>query len=356
MKKVVILMGGTSTEFVISLVSGKSVYENIDKTLFYVKVVIITPDGNWLIPKNFNTILPKMEINPDGSNYETFIKEFVSLNKMISTHGINIQELNCDVVFNALHGGEGENGTIQGLLDSFKIPYTGSGILASALAMDKQRANQIFSQVGFDVPRFLKVSKKEFLHKKENVIQEIDFPYPIFLKSNFGGSSVGISYVKKEGDLLFSLEKLLETCNDVLIQEAVSGTEVSCGVLEEFIDNTLQYTALPPTEIVSENEYFDYTAKYAGKSQEITPARLKPEETNKVQSLSILAHKTLGCKGYSRTDFILQNAKFYILETNTLPGLTEASLLPQQANCIGKNLKSVIKILIENTLSHYEDS
>lgn len=341
-------MGGTSSEHFISMVSGKAVFNAIDKSKYRVKPIIITREGNWIIPEGFDSVLPDWKLDPEGSNVSEFITEFSNVNKIKSHKGIGVAYLDCDAVFIALHGGEGEDGTTQGLLSSFGIPYTGSAVLASALAMDKERANYIFSQVGLHVPKFVSLEKKDYDSKKVN-LNSVLLKYPIFVKPMFGGSSVGVSKVENPTSLEEVLRNLFDSTDRIILQEQIKGTEVSCSVLEEYKNGDLFINALPPTEIIPETDFFDYKAKYTGKSREITPARLPHEITKVVQNSALKAHQSLGCKSYSRTDFIIYNDIPYILETNTLPGLTEGSLLPQQAKSIGKSLTDIINILIQST-------
>ena len=175
--------------------------------------------------------------------------------------------------------------------------------------------------------------------------------FPVFIKPTTGGSSVGVGKANNIIEIVSKLNELFLTENSVLIQENISGIEVSCGVLEKKIGQSYEAFSLYPTEIVPTNEFFDYEAKYKlGKSQEITPARISKELTDSIRESALLAHKILGCKGYSRTDFILQNNKPYILETNTLPGMTETSLIPQQAAYAGFAMKDVFDWLIQNAL------
>lgn len=291
-------MGGMSSEHEISLSTGENVIKYLDKKKYNVRPLVISKKGEW----------------------------FVGGKKTIDEALKGIE-----VVFNALHGEYGEDGRIQGLLDCFGVKYTGSGVLASALGMDKVKSYELFKLHGFNVPKETTVGK-------------------VVVKPSCLGSSVGISIVDNEKDLKKAINKAKQVCDEVIVEEYIDGIEVTCGVLDNF--NGQKHFALPVTEIIPpDGHFFDYQVKYDGSTQEITPARISKSLTRKIQEQAIKAHQILGCRGYSRADFILKNNKTpYILEVNTLPGLTSESLLPKAAKAAGIEFSELLDIIIKNAI------
>lgn len=351
-KKIIVLLGGKSTEHEISLKTGSFIFNTLNRNKYTVKSVLVDKSGNWIIPENYENKNPLITQLHKNSAVE-FKTEFTSSNTIISDKGISVDKLDCDAVFLGLHGGEGENGTIQGLLESIEIPYTGSGILASALAMDKEKANLLFAAGGFNVAPFINFTRDKYNSEiSKDLPAYFKLKFPAFVKPTFGGSSVGTGKVNSIEELKLKLEELFKTEEKVIVQENISGTEVSCGVLEKKENEFYKPFALPATEIRPINEFFDFEAKYtSGKSNEITPAEISSDMMKLIQENALKAHLLLGCKGYSRTDFIIQNDTPYILETNTLPGMTEMSLIPQQAKYIGLKMEDLLDLLLENALS-----
>lgn len=255
-----------------------------------------------------------------------------------------------DIVYIALHGKYGEDGRIQGLLDILDIPYVGSGVLASALAMNKAKAKRIFQYAGIRVA-------KEFLIQKENDIPsminqiEQNLGYPVVVKPNQEGSTIGLSIVDNKGDLKKAIEDAFSYDDQILIEEFIDGTEVTIGVLET--EDSIQ--ALPVIEIVpKKNKYYDYESKYAlGGSDHIIPARISKETEEQVKKWAIEAHQQLGCETLSRVDFIIPRDGSFpvILEVNTLPGMTETSLYPDAAKAIGLSYEDMIHQFIQITLN-----
>jgi len=304
-------MGGMSSEHEVSLSTGENVLEYLDKKKYNIKPIVISKKGDWLVTK---------------------VKKPVDK----ALKGI-------DVVFNALHGEYGEDGRIQGLLDCFGVPYTGSGVLASALGMDKIKSYELFKLHGLNVP-------KGVILKKKNKFVNISLK-KLVVKPSCLGSSVGISIVSDKKNLKKAIDKAFERCDVVIVEEYIDGLEVTCGILDNIRGQ--KHFALPVTEIIPpDGHFFEYEVKYDGSTQEITPARISEELTKKIQEQSIEAHRLLDCEGYSRVDFILKdNKKPYILEVNTLPGLTSESLLPKAAKEAGIEFSKLLDIIIKNALN-----
>lgn len=251
-----------------------------------------------------------------------------------------------DVALIILHGPYGEDGTIQGMLELLGIPYQGSGVLGSALAIDKLTSKKIYEQSGLPVPPY-HVARKGKPFDEEACVKALSLP--LFVKPATGGSSIGMSRVDKKDDLGAALVKAFEYDDVVLIESYIQGTELTCGVIG---NDTLQ--ALPIIEIIPESPgstFFDYEAKYSvGGASEICPARISPELTQTMQDLAIKAHRALSLRGYSRTDMILRDGSFYILETNTIPGMTQTSLLPLAAKTAGISYSQLLDKLIDLAL------
>jgi D-alanine-D-alanine ligase len=317
MKNIAILTGGDSAEYDISILSANTVLQHLNPELFKGYIIHLKND-------KFTVFIKEIKIDVDKSNF-TFELE----NKRISF----------DAIFMALHGSPAENGLIQPYFDNLNIPYTSSNAKVSALTFNKYECNKKLKELGFN-------SATSFLYKKENNIVEQEIinrvKLPCFVKPNGAGSSFGISKVKKKEDLKKAINSALQHDNKVLIEQFIDGIEISCGVYT----NKNNTQVLPITEIVTENEFFDYQAKYEGKSQEITPARISKKLTIEVQKLTTDIYKAMELSGICRIDYIIMNEKPYIIEINTIPGFTEESIIPQQVK--SANLK--LSVIFESCL------
>ncbi|MEZ7929102.1 MAG: D-alanine--D-alanine ligase [Flavobacteriales bacterium] len=317
MKNIAILTGGDSAEYDISILSANTVLQHLNPELFKGYIIHLKND-------KFTVLIKEIKIEVDKSNF-TFELE----NKRISF----------DAIFMALHGSPAENGLIQPYFDNLNIPYTSCNAKVSALTFNKYECNKKLKELGFNCAT-------SFLYKKENNIVEQEIinrvKLPCFVKPNGAGSSFGISKVKKKEDLTKAINSALQHDNKVLIEQFIDGIEISCGVYSN--QNNIQ--ALPITEIVTENEFFDYQAKYEGKSQEITPARISKKLTIEVQKLTTDIYKAMELSGICRIDYIIMNEKPYIIEINTIPGFTEESIIPQQVK--SANLK--LSVIFESCL------
>jgi len=297
-----LLSGGDSSEREVSLNSGTQVYEALDKE----KYDIIRYD-------------PKFD-----------------LSKLVADAS------RIDAALIILHGPNGEDGTVQGLLDLLKIPYQGSGVLGSAIAMNKQTSKQLYEKLGVPTPPYMVVQRRDRLEKGAIAAR---LGIPVVVKPVEAGSSVGMTIVRSEDMLDSALEKAFAHGETVLIEAYIKGIELTCGVM-----GNDQLEAFPLIEIIpdKDHEFFDYEAKYtAGVTEEICPARIDDATTEKAQSYAKMAHRALFCKGYSRTDMILIEKDIYVLETNTIPGMTATSLLPQAGNEAGYSFTALLDRLIE---------
>ena len=312
-------MGGPSAEHEISLATGKNVIDNLDKSKYQPVVIKLSKDNKWFM----------------GGCLMTMPKALKS----------------CDLVFNALHGTFGEDGRVQALMEYYGARYTGSGITASALAMDKLRSREIFKLAGFCVPKTLKIKKGENYQARLNLFITKITKFPVVVKPCSNGSSVGVKIVNNVAQLAKVIDKTFELEKKVLVEEYIKGREVTCGVLETH--NGQEVSALPVTEIapLRKHKFYDYDAKYKdGHTAFTTPAQIDETTYKKAQEVSVRAHQLLGCKGYSRTDMILKNDNIYVLETNTLPGLTSHSLVPQAAKSAELTFTQLLDIIIGSSL------
>lgn len=325
-------MGGKSAEREISLMSGREVLSNLDPNLYKVIPVVSAEDGvTWQVKAPQP---PKIESEVNSNPQISYEKSLV---KTPSSQQL-IKENNIDIVFIALHGQYGEDGTVQGLLDLLGIKYTGSGLLASAIGMDKTYSRKIFTQAGLKVP-------KAQIYKKDDNIKNLTskIKFPVFVKPSRQGSSVGISIAKNAKQLLTAVQTALKFDDTILIEEFINGIEITGGILGK--------QALPLVEIVPKKEFFDYEAKYhADLTDEIVPARISDKLTKKAQDVALKAFNAIGCKAFGRVDMIIRGEDIYVLEVNTIPGLTPLSLLPKAAKAAGISYPRLLDKIIEYSL------
>ena len=254
-----------------------------------------------------------------------------------------------DVVFNALHGEYGEDGKVQQLLEAFGVPYTGSGAMASALGMNKILARQAFKSAGLKIPfGFDLVLKKELAETAKDIFKKM--PPPWVIKYPSGGSSVGVSMARNFDDLEGSLEKVSSFSSKILVEEYIRGREATCGVIDEFRNQ--KHYALPIVEIIppAQSDFFSYDAKYGGQTRELCPSNFDMPTKRAIEAMAITAHNSIGGRHYSRSDFIISKRGIYLLEINTLPGLTAESLLQKALNAVGSSHKELLEHLISLAL------
>ncbi|WP_372767033.1 D-alanine--D-alanine ligase [Lutibacter sp.] len=322
-KNIAIIMGGYSSEVEISLKSGQVVYQNISKEKYNTYKVHILKD-KWVLVDDLENEFP--------------------INKHDFSTKINGEKINFDCVFNAIHGHPGEDGTILAYFELIGLKHTSAPFYQMALAFNKRDCLSVVKQYG------IKTAKSYFLNKGDNIkVEEIiaKVGLPCFVKPNNAGSSFGISKAKTTSEMIPAIEKAFKEDSQILIEEFLDGPEITIGVIEY----KGKIKVLPMTEIVSENEFFDYDAKYLGKSQEITPARISPEIHKKLEKTASHVYQILNMSGFSRSEYILVNGEPYFLELNTVPGLTSASLIPQQAEAAGITLEEIFHNAIEMALN-----
>jgi len=276
--------------------------------------------------------------NTSGCGDKSTDLELLPLDHIVSPDGSRATP---DVVLIALHGRFGEDGTVQGLLELLEIPYVGSGVLASALAMNKIVARKVLEYEGLPVPKGLAVSRGAALDAVRSQVAD-SIGYPAVVKPNEQGSTIGISIVRSADELAEALKLAFEYDDRVLIEEFVEGIEITCGILGN--DDPV---ALPLVEIVPEGGFYDYHAKYTpGATDEIVPARISEAQTKEAQGLALACHKALCCRGMSRVDMIVSGDRICVLEVNTIPGMTPTSLLPRAAEAAGISFARLLDTLI----------
>lgn len=286
-------MGGPSAEHGVSLKSGSMVLKYLDPSRYKARGIVIAKDGKWPI------------------SLATLKRDF-------------------DLAFIAMHGAYGEDGTIQALLEERGIPFTGSGSVASRLGMDKTASSEAFQKAGLRVPG-------PAAH------------FPMVIKPANHGSSIGVHLVSQPKALPGAIIDASKYSSAVIVQEYIAGREFTCGVLD--VNGKTQ--ALPPTEIILRSaKFFDYTSKYIlGASREITPPKLPVQKIKEIQRTALQAHRAIGAKGFSRTDIIMnKSGHLYVLEINTIPGMTATSLLPQQAAAAGMNFPKLLDVIVRGAL------
>jgi D-alanine-D-alanine ligase len=320
-KNIAIIMGGYSSEVEISLKSGDVVYNSLDASKYNLYKVFILKE-KWFVMKD------QQEYLIDKDDFSITMGE---------------DKITFDCVFNAIHGDPGENGVIIAYFDLLGIKHTSAPFYQMALTFNKRDTLSVVKEYGVKAAMSFYVNKgDEFA--TDMIVEKVGLP--CFVKPNRAGSSFGISKVYKEENLITAIEKAYKEDSEVLIESFLDGTEVSVGVIEY----QGKITVLPMTEIVSENDFFDYTAKYEGKSQEITPARISEDAREKIEKISEKIYKILNMRGFSRSEFILVDDVPYFLEINTVPGMTEESLLPQQAREANISLSDLFDNAIESAL------
>ena len=318
-KHIAVAMGGYSSEFEISLLSGEVVCESLD-ALKYIVYPIHILKSSWYY------------LADDGTKYPVNKADF-SFN---TANGI----IKPDAVFNAVHGTPGEDGLLQAYWELLGIPQSSPNFYASALSFNKRDCLSVLKNFGIKCANSYYVNKGSEISSEE-IVKKVGLP--CFVKPNRAGSSFGISKVHDISELLPAIEKAFEEDKEIIIETALVGTEVSVGVYQK--DGEL--IAMSPTEIVSENDFFDYEAKYLGKSQEITPARISEEETIIVQNKAKDIYRVLNMEGITRSDFIIQDGEPFFIEINTTPGLSKESIVPKQALEAGMTLTEFFGLLVE---------
>ncbi|MFN8299827.1 MAG: D-alanine--D-alanine ligase [Chitinophagales bacterium] len=323
-KNIAVITGGEASEVGISLKSAGVVCKHLNKDKYNVFKVVI--DGNdWYVERD----------NP--------VKLYVDKNDFSFT--VEGHKIKFDAVFVAIHGTPAEDGKLQGYFDMLKIPYNCCGVLQAALTFDKLRCKEYLAAFGVRTGKGVLLKREDW--KKSGQTLSVDLPLPVFVKPNKNGSSYGAAKVSEAADLAPAIANAFNYDDEILVEEYLKGTEVTCGVIR--VNGKI--TALPITEIRSKSEFFDYKAKYEGASQEVTPAEIDRELALKIQQTSAAIYEKLDFKGMCRIDYIIRGNEYFMLEVNSIPGLSEESIVPQQAKAYGLTLEELFGNSIEECIT-----
>jgi D-alanine-D-alanine ligase len=325
MFNIIVLWGGDSEEGEVSLRSGRAIFQALDRDKYQVGLIEIEPNNKWRVVEAF------LELRQG----EYTLWELLPL----------LEKIKDLIVFNALHGRHGEDGRIQALLESANISYTGSGVQASAIAMNKYLTNTLLGSRGLPTIPSIKISERQSQNdwlEATKILQT-----PLVVKPNQSGSSFGVSLVHTENQILLAIKNAFQYDSEIIVEQFVKGREFTCGVLGN--SSTSSCRALPVVEIIKKNEIFDFDSKYLpGVAQEVCPPDHLEEELQKeIQKLAIKVHEIVGCSGLSRTDMIMDSKNnIHILEINTSPGMTEQSLCPLEIKAEGKTFSELLTEIV----------
>ena len=322
-KNIAILRGGDSSESAISLKSAEVVAQHID-TNKYTPYIIHIEGTDW---------------------HAVYEQQTYPIDKNDFSFSAGNHKISFDGVFMAIHGTPGEDGILQAYFDLLNIPYNCCGSFEASITFNKGMCNTLLKNFNITSAKAIMIHKGEAY---DTQALENNIGLPCFVKPNRAGSSFGISKVTASEQWEQAIKEAFKHDNQVLIEAFIDGIEVTCGLIEK----EGELIALPLTEITTENDFFDYEAKYEGKSQEITPARVSDEIKEQVQSISKKIYNTLHLKGLVRMDYIVEKDQAYLIEINTIPGLSEESIIPQQAACYGISLKHLFSLTLENMFPH----
>jgi len=319
---IAIFTGGDSSEYVISMKSADQVRK-------------------WLEAAGHSCFLVEVR----GNTWKVHLgKKTVALDKNDLSFQKNGERFSFDFIWNTIHGTPGEDGKLQGYFDIMGIPYSSSNHLSSALTFDKYTCKSFLKQHGILTPEASLV-RKEIEPDLEALASLVGIP--CFVKPNNGGSSFGIAKVVRYEDLQAALDKALQEDHEAIVERYIKGTEVTCGLMKKGDG----FTLFPITEIVTENEFFDYEAKYtAGMAEEITPARIDEDVARRCHDMAMDIYKLCSCSGIIRVDFIIKGNQVYFLELNSIPGMSEESIIPKQIQTMGLTMEKVLQQVIEEVL------
>lgn len=322
-KNIAVVYGGDSSEFVVSVKSSINVYQSINPEKYNVWKVEMK-GLNWEVVENDQPVAAI-----DKGDFSFFLKG---------------EKIKFDFAYITIHGTPGEDGKLQGYFDMVKVPYSSCGVGASALTFNKYFCSNYLRNFGVPMAKSVRFFKGDRVDP-DYLVKELGLP--VFVKPNAGGSSFGVTKVKDQHKLQEAIELAMKESSDILVEQFIEGKEFTCGLVKL----SGQELIFPVTEVIPLNEFFDFEAKYTkGKTDEITPARISPELTRKVQQLSSRIYDLCDCSGIVRMDYILKDGEFHFLEVNTTPGMTATSFVPQQINAMGRKLSDVLELIIDDKL------
>ena len=348
MINVAIIFGGASSEHEVSKASAINIINNINKEKYNVIPIYVTPKGKWLLYDGNLDNVKNIEWEKFGT--QAVISPDTSHNGILRLTQGKFKSIPIDVAFPVLHGKNGEDGTIQGLLDLAKIPYVGCNVYSSAISMDKALTKIMINYLGIEQAKYLTFTEHEL--NIETMCKEIRYKigYPCFVKPSRAGSSIGINKVHNKRELMSAILEAFEFDNKIVVEKAVNGREIECAVLGRGYEDTIAST---PGEILTGAEFYDFDAKYNNKdSKIIIPALIKTEKEKEVKEKSLKIFKALGCSGLSRVDFFLEDKtdKIIFNEINTMPGFTDISMYSMLINNMGITTEKLIDKLIDIAL------
>ncbi len=321
---IAIVAGGDSSEFIVSIKSGANVFAAVDKTK-YTPWLVQMKGSEWIVLQNDTKI--------------------ADINKSDFSFQLEGNKIELEYAYITIHGTPGEDGVLQGYFDLLKIPYSTCNVHSSSLTFNKWFCNNYLRSFDIKMADSIKISVGEKIDAKK-ITNKLGLP--VFIKPNAGGSSFGITKVKTIEEVIPAIEKAWLESNEALIEQFISGTEFTCGLVK-IADQKIIF---PVTEVLPKNEFFDFEAKYTpGATEEITPARLPRDLFEKCQSISSEVYDLCECDGIVRVDFILKENEFYFLEINTTPGMTSTSFIPQQIRAMNLTLKEIITRIIDTGLN-----
>ena len=320
-RNIALLTGGDSSEWQIALQGAENIGNALDRSR-YTPYTIVLRNGHWTYTA------------PDGTKSELDRNDF--------TLPVAGRKIKLDYALIVIHGTPGEDGRLQGYLDMMGIPYSSCGFVSSVLTFDKAACKRAVAGSGIHLAKEILLNKTSEIDPAA-IVAELGLP--LFVKPNASGSSFGVTKVKKQNELLPAITEAFKESDQVLMEEFIEGREISCGVM---IAGGKEYI-FPITELVCQSEFFDYKAKYQGFSNEITPADLPEAIRKEVTRLTLIAYKRLNCRGVVRIDFIVKGETPYMIEINTIPGMSSHSIIPQQAAAMGMSLTELFNLIIDET-------
>lgn len=321
---IAVIAGGDSSEFVVSVKSGMNVFAAIDRGK-YLPWLLHLRGKNWHVMEN-----EKIMAHVDKSDF---------------SFSLNDEKISFDFAYITIHGTPGEDGILQGYFDLLKIPYSTCGVQSSALTFNKWHCNNYLRNFNVRMARTIKLNNHEKIDS-EKIIEMLGLP--LFVKPNAGGSSFGVTKVKKADELEAAVRSAWKESHEALVDEFIEGTEFTCGLVK----TGGKHLVFPVTEVIPGNEFFDFEAKYTpGVTDEITPARLPETLFRECQEQSARIYDLCDCSGIVRMDYILNNGNFYFLEVNTTPGMTATSFIPQQIKAMGRTLSEILSLVIDEKLN-----
>lgn len=341
-KRLVVIFGGCSSEYSISCKSAYSIINHIDYNKYDLFIIGITKSGEWFLYEGDISKIFDETWEYDHNRIPVVISPNRNDHGILLFYGTHFEKIRIDGVFPILHGRNGEDGTVQGLIELSGIPLIGCGTLSSALCMDKKIAHDLVGQIGIKTPKSIKIDKQMLNINLDILVSELK--YPLFIKPVRSGSSIGITQVFRREDLLKAIDDAFKYDDSVIIEETIDGVEIGCAILgnEEIIIGELD-------EIELTTGFFNYTEKYSLITSKIhVPARIDSDTAKKIKECAVKIYKVLCCKGFARVDvFLSSDGDIFFNEVNTIPGFTANSRYPKMLKCTGLSFENIIDKIIK---------